>query len=408
MLLVLLVGLVLMREANESPLLDYDENFIGWLSANSAHADTLATLVLVEINNSSMGSQHPWPWSPLDFALFLDDALKFHPEAIGIEPVPEWDPEKLNADAQLKYPQFEKILHERILLAPKIVLGAELGFPEDPDVVPPPQPVPVLRKLSGSARDVPSFTAIEREPKEELRLSSTLGFTNVPVVREPLRHAPLVFSYDGQIVPSFVLQTLMLWFKLTVDDVKVDFGNKIALGDKVTIPIDSSGSMLVDFRAPFTRVGFEDLLLATEQIEAKLPPVIQPEVLAGKLVILARTDDASRIYHFPIGRRGSSGELAAAAIATVQSNAFIRRIGFWFDGVIVAAMMLLSWFLYRRPRQSAIPIAALSMVIYLTIGLVIFASYHLALPLSLPLGLAIFVALFRLVAPGESLPQTAD
>lgn len=399
MIIVLLLGLALWREAREEPLVDVEETFVNWLAANSTRTSATAPLVLVEIDDSSVGSQHPWPWTPIDYALFLEDALTFKPAVVGVEPVMQWNLQELPADIQLQYPQFEKILHERILRSPKIVLGAELGFPEDPDVMPPIQPVPVLRNVTGSLHDVPIFTTVEREPIEALRLAAELGFTNVPVVKEPLRRAPLVFSYQGQIVPSFLLQALLLWFKLTPDDVRVNLGASLELGDQVSIPIDAAGSMLVDFKSPFTRVGFEDLLLAVEQIEAKVAPVVAPDALKDKFVMLGRTDEGARIFSLPIGRRGSAGEVLAAALATVQNGVFIRPAPGWWNAVILAGAILLSWFLCRRPRRLAIILTSLAIILYLMAGLVIFASAQVALPFSMPIGLAIFIALFRLFAP---------
>jgi CHASE2 domain-containing sensor protein len=152
MLLVLLFGLVLMRESRESPGLDLEESFVNWLAANTERHVPNAPLALVEINDSSLTADYPWPWTPLEYATFLDTVLQFQPGVIAIEPVLEWDEKKLPPDAQLRHPQYEKILHDRILLAPKILLGAMLGFPEDPDIVPPVQAVPVLRQITGSTK----------------------------------------------------------------------------------------------------------------------------------------------------------------------------------------------------------------------------------------------------------------
>ncbi len=403
MLIVLLIGLVLIRESHEQPLAGIEENFTNWLAANTTREIAPAPLVLVEIKDSSLEKPHAWPWSPLDFAIFLDNALQFNPAAIGIEPVLEWNPKQLPPDAQMKFTQFETLLHEHLLLAPKIVLAAQLGFPEDPDVAPAPQAVPLLRNISGSTRDVPQFTAVEHEPKEDLRLNAALGFINVPTDRTPIRRASLLFSYQGQIVPSFVLQSLMLWLNVLPDEVKVTLGAQIALGNKATIPIDSTGAMLVDFKSPFTRVAFEDLSLSVAQMQAKTTPAIAPDTFKNKLVILARTDHEARTLALPIGHNGSAGELFAAAIATVQNHAFIRRISIWFDACVIVVMMAWSWFLYQQPRRSAFWKTCILLVIYLMIGLAIFSTAQLALPLVMPLGLAIFVVLFRFFAPKEGL-----
>src|ERR1043166_8583639 len=219
MLLVLLFGLVLMRESRELPGATIEESFINWLAVNTPREVSTAPLALVEIDDSSIGEEHPWPWSPLDYALFLNAVQQFQPSVVAIEPVLEWDEKKLVPDAQAKHAQFKKILHDRLLTTPRVVLGAELGFPEDSDVVPPLQPVPILRQIKGNIKALPEFTTVDHQPEEELRLSAKLGFTNVPNTGS-VHRAPLLFSYRGQAVPSFVLQALMLWLKLTPEDVK--------------------------------------------------------------------------------------------------------------------------------------------------------------------------------------------
>lgn len=405
MLIVLLVGLVLMRESREQPGARIEEEFVNWLAANTARVMPTPPLALVEINNSSLANGHYWPWSPFEFALFLETSLSMQPAVVGIEPALEWDEQTLPPAAKLKLPQYEKILHDRILRAPKILLGAQLGFPEDPDVIPPLQPVPVLRQIKGAAANIPQFTAIEREPKEELRLAATLGFANVPAPSRGgfVRRAPLLLAYRGQVVPSFALQAMMLWLGLSPEDVKVDLGSEIDMGGKMRIPIDATGGMLVDFKSPFTRIGFDDLLLAKAQIDAHKEPVVSSSALRDKFVLLARTDPASRTVNLPIARSGSPGELFAAAIATMQNQTFIRRVGTWFDGCVIALGMLLSWFLYRRPRRLALAITSVGLVIYLLVGLAIFNSSLVALPLVLPAGLAVIIVLFRIFAPKDGI-----
>ena len=405
MLIVLLVGLVLMRESREQPGARIEEGFVNWLAANTARVMPTPPLALVEINDSSLANGHAWPWSPFDFALFLETALSMQPAVAGIEPALDWDDQMLPPSAKLKLPQYEKILHDRILRAPKILLGAQLGFPEDPDIIPPLQPVLVLRHIKGAAANIPQFTAIEHEPAEELRLAATLGFTNVPAPSGGglVRRAPLLFAYRGQVVPSFVLQAMMLWLALGPEDVKVDLGSSIDMGGKMSIPIDATGGMLVDFKSPFTRIGFDDLLLAKAQIDANKTPVVAPSDLRDKFVLLARTDVASRTVDLPIARKGSPGELFAAAIATLQNQTFIRRVGTWFDGCVIVLAMLLSWFLYRRPRRLALAITSIGMVAYLLIGLAVFNASLVALPLVLPVGLAVIIVLFRIFAPRDGI-----
>ena len=92
--------------------------------------------------------------------------------------------------------------------------------------------------------------------------------------QRPARRVPLLLRYRGQVVPTLVLQAIMHWKQLTLDDITVQTGSFIAVGTDLRIPIDRAGNMEVNFRAPLRRFGYDDLLLAVEQTAAGRPPAI--------------------------------------------------------------------------------------------------------------------------------------
>ena len=402
MFAVLVLGLLMLREAQWPPLEGIEETFINWLAANSNEEHAQAPLMLVEINDNCL-MDHPWPWSPLDYASFLDGALQFHARAAAIEPVLAWDPKKLSPSQLLKQPQFEQILHDRILRTPKVELGAQLGFPEDPDVLPPLQPMPVLRDVRGDMEAVPEFTVIDAEPGEDIRLTTGLGFANVPPSEPAARHAPLVFRYRGQIVPSFVLEGMMLWYGVVPDEVEVRLGSAIRLGNKLAIPVNRAGAMLVDWKQPYDHVGFDDLELAmdqADQLKGGHSTAVDPARMKDRLMVLARTDARSQTLLFPTGRMGSAGQLFAAALATAETNAFARPAGRMGSVAVLLLGTALGWAMAARGKLWVPPMALGFAAGYLLLCLAVFEAARVALPLTPMLGLAGFAALFRLLAPG--------
>ena len=400
MFAVLALGMLLLREAQAPPLAGMEETFVNWLAANSSGGHHRAPVTLVEIDDNCL-TYHPWPWSPLDYASFLDGALRFQPRVLAIEPVLAWDEKKLAPEELLKQPQFETILHERILRVPKLELGAQLGFPEDPDVLPPMQPVPVLRKVEGATEAVPEYTVIEAEPGEDIRLTTGLGFANAPASEPTAQHAPLVFRYRGQMVASFVLEGLMLWHGVMPDEVEVRLGSEIRLGEKLTIPVNRAGAMLVDWTQPYDRAGFDELLLAVDQLEGKHTPIIPPEKLKDRLVVLARTDSHSRTLALPTGRTGSPGELLAAALATAEANAFARPAGWLGNAVVLLLGVAMVWAVTARRKLWTAPVALGCGAGYLLLCLAVFEATRVALPMTPMLGLVVFVGVFRLLAAGK-------
>lgn len=396
---VLLLGLILMRESRRNPAARIEGAFEDWIAANSARTVPQAPTTLVEIDDGSLGGGHPWPWSPLEYALFLRAGLQFKPDVVAIEPVLDWTSGARNAGPPQKLQQYEKILHDIILQAPKIVLGSQLGFSDDPEIVPPLQPAPALRNVKGRVGAIPEFTVIERQAAEDFRLSATVGFTNVSDEDGVARRASLLFNYRGQVVPSLALQALIQWFKLTPDDVVVEPGRRIVLGKAATVPIDASGRMNVDFRSPFTRFGYDDLLLAVDQRQNHQTPAISTDAIKGGVLLLARTDKAARTLLFPTNRMGSAGELCAAAIATVQNHVFARRAPMACDFGVIALMMVFGCFYGRWSKHGFLLLSLVALVGWLFVCMSVYALALVWLPIMLPAGLLFLVNFFSLFSP---------
>jgi hypothetical protein len=229
-----------------------------------------------------------------------------------------------------------------------------------------------------------------------------VGFTNLGPAGGRVRTVPLLFRYRGEVVPSFVLQAVTLWFKATPDEVGAYLGSHINIAEKVEIPIDAAGNMVVNFDARFGRVACDDLLLALSQIEAKQKPVVPVAQAKDAVVMLARTDKAARTIEFPNTRRGSSGELFASAIATIQNHAFVRRAPWLADVLLIAAIMLAANYLGRLSRSTMLLAAALMLILYLLAGLMIFSKWLVWLPLILPVGLILITIGYWLVVRPEA------
>lgn len=400
MILVLLTGLVLMRESRQEPAKGWDDGWADFLAVNSRREQTTAPVVLVGIDNSSL-QDHPWPWSPLDFSLFFQAIFSIQPEVASVDEVLNWNRFGLAEDQARKLPQYEKILRDNILRTPKVLLGARLGFPEDPQIEPPWQEVPLLRNVSGDLSRVVEFPIVEHQPPEDFRLSATIGFTNLPPVVGQYNSVPLVFRYRGQLVPAFTLQAVMLWGKLTPDEVKVVLGDSITLGTR-RIPIDDRGMMRVDFSTKRGFISFEELLLASEQVQAGAKPVADLSPLKGSIALLARTDSGekgSQTLPLAARRMGSPGELFGAAIATIQNQSFIRRSPLWLELAVLAAVIVFGAFLPRWSRFAALFLSGAALAVYALVSMAVFNGTLVWLPGVMPVGTLLIALVFRLLTP---------
>lgn len=400
MILVTLAGLALNVLSREEPLATWDNAFADFLAMNSRHGAAPAPMTLVEINDATLASK-PWPWTPLDFSLFFQAVEPQQPDVVAVDEVLDWNRFALPEDHQRKLPQYEKILHDHILRATKVLLGAELGVPEDAEVIPPLQPVPILRNVKGPIAGVPEYTAIQHEPKEDFRLSTAIGFTNLPPVHARYNSVPLLFSYRGEITPSFTLQAVLLWAKLTPDDVKVELGSRVSLGDKIEIPIDAAGRMRVDFGSPRVSYGLDDLILASEQADAGRTPAIPLEQLKHSVVLLSRTDSDARTLPLAANRNGSPGELFAAAIATIQNQSFIAAVPQWARYAVILAFGIVSYFVPARKKKTAVFMGIVALSVYGLVAMAVFNRWLLWLPFCIPAGMTLFFVLIRVSTPSR-------
>src|ERR1700744_5506887 len=136
MLLALLAGLALLNQAQIEPLASWDNAFADFLAMNCPRNTPPAPVTLVGINDSSLNS-HPWPWSPLEYSVFFQSVLPLKPGVMAIDQVLDWEHAiVLPEDQARKLPQYEQFLRDNILRSPKMLLGAKLGIPEDPQVIP--------------------------------------------------------------------------------------------------------------------------------------------------------------------------------------------------------------------------------------------------------------------------------
>jgi len=399
MMLVLLAGLALLRESRHEPLASWDNAFTDFLAMNSRHGAKAAPVVLVTIDDASLKS-HPWPWSPLDYSLFFNSILSCKPEVVAIDQVLDWDrslilPEEQNRKVQ----QYEKMLRDNILRTPKMLLGSSLGVPEDPQVIPPLQEVPLLRSVKGRLEDIPEFTAIEQQPAEGFRSTATVGFTNLPVTRARYNSVPLLFRYRGQVTPSFTLQAVMLWAQLTPDEVAVELGSHVSLGKKLRIPIDESGHMRVDFGSPRETMSVDELILASEQKEAGRKTIVPLDGIQGSIVLLSRTDADARTIPLAARRNGSPGELFADAIATIENQSFIQPAPSWTPYAIIAVFMIFGYRVPRMKKFKAVWVGFIVLTIYAMVALSVFGKWLIWLPGVMPLGVVVVCLLFRLATP---------
>jgi hypothetical protein len=281
MLVILLASLSFLREPR---LQQYDEVFLRWLVKNSPPSGAMVPLTVVDIGRGLVPQKKESgkekrgggsATSPLEFALFLQAALEFTPTVVALEPILQWD----ERDREQ-----EQIFLDQAMRVPKLLVGAELTATTDLDA--PVVEIPVFPQVTGRRGGLAEFSGIGRQPDEDIRLISTLGFVNLPQEMADEIHVPLLFQSRGEVIPSFPLQAALLWMRVTPAEVKIDIGSYIFLPQGRKIPIRSDGTLLIDPSAAkrARHITLNELLLGAHQHEKKTAMTADLEDLRDHVV----------------------------------------------------------------------------------------------------------------------------
>jgi hypothetical protein len=382
---VLLAALLLARD----PYVDKaDAFFLDWLLRNTPASGDHAPLTVVEIGggptvetqpnqqapgNSPESGPSPGAVSPLDFALFFQGILEFKPTVVAVEPPLKWRERDKNQ---------EQVFLDQAMRVPKLLLSAELTSTPDPDA--PPAEIPGFAHVSGRRGDLPTFTGIQRQPDEDLRLISTIGYVNLPDVTTT--RVPLLFNYRGEVIPAFALQAFLTWARIPMSEVQIEVGSHIALPGGRKIPINWDGTLIVNpnWSKLGRRFTLNELLLLAQQRQKNSALESLHEDL-----ILARTP--SNLL--------APADVFAATIVTLQSNHFLRRVSVLFDGAVVLFIALLALRAVRASRIDLILGLIAFTAAYCLIAFTLMARYTIWVPGLVPLGTAWLLGLLAFVWP---------
>jgi hypothetical protein len=386
-LVVLLLGVVFLREPRFERT---EEFFLRWLLKNSEPRGPTAPLTVVEIGHDASLDRDPLKEfasphsggtgvSPLEFALFLQSILEFQPTVVAFENVLRW--RERDRDQ-------EQVLIDQAMKVPRLLLAGELTPTADPDA--PSAEIPSFTQVTGKRGELIEFSGIGRQPSEEIGLIGTTGFINLPEEVTDGIHVPLLFRYRGEVIPSFALQAILLWLRVTPAEVKIDLDSYISLPQGRKIPIQADGTVLISPNAgkKARRITLNELALATQQHQTGDKTGVNLENVRDQIV-LARTP----AHPF------SPPDVFAATLATIQANAYVRRVSLIFDCVFLVIAVGLFGKLRRLSRVDLVLIAIAFTAAYCLIAFAVISRWMIWLPGVLPLGTVWLLVLISIVMP---------
>ena len=115
------------------------------------------------------------------------------------------------------------------------------------------------------------------------------------------------------------------------------------------------------------------------------------------LVLLSRTEKNARTLPLAAMRKGSPGELFAAAIATIQNQTFVRRVPWWGATLVLIGIALVAYRVPRMTRLGALGAGAGVLVIFMLVALAVFNRWLYWIPIVPVIGAVFFMVLYRIV-----------
>jgi hypothetical protein len=392
MLAMLLLGILFLREPRFQR---GEEIFLHWLLEDSQARGAAVPLTVIEIGRNPLEQKQVGEKqsteaflhsggstvSPLEYALFLQSVLEFQPTVVAFENILNW---------RSRDKDQEQVFLDQAMRVPKLLLGAELTDAPDPDA--PVVDLTAFKQVSGRRGELPEFSGIARQPGEDMRLISTLGFMNL-LEGPNTFHVPLLFQYRGDVIPSFSLQALMLWLRVTPAEVKIELGSQILLPNGWKVPIRADGTVLVDPKAAkkARRMTLNELLLAVQTRGANGITTAHLENIHDQIV-LARTP--SNPFSPP--------DVFAATIATIQSNHYVRRVSWFFDCAVIVVVTALAGILQRVSKGILVLGAIALTAAYCLVALALISRWGIWIPGYLPLGAIWLIVLLHLFSRQKS------
>jgi adenylate cyclase len=378
-------------------------------------------VVILDIDQKSLGVEGRWPWSRAKLAALLDQLFDHYgarvvaldvlfadrDEAATLELIDDLKP-LVEHDPTLKSHLDEVAARhqpDRRFAAAMIARNVVLGFAFKPHLFQgePPTRGAAPRPVQMTGAPVKGVPWIE--PKGFLGIlpelqsnAAAVGFIDAPLVDRDgvIRRTPLLQQFDGQLYESLALATA----RIALGQPRVELGfaqedgttqrlEQIKLGD-AHIPVDAQGALLIPLRGPL-RSGANSFphVSASEVLRGET----SPSVLKDAIVLLGEPLQAQGTRE----RRFLGPEAHANIIMGILDQAVLAKPS-WsrtFEVlVLVACLLIAALFLPAQTLASQIISTAACAAVLVAFNLWAWSGAGLVLPLASPiLGLTLCAAL---------------
>ena len=322
--------------ASSAGLLDRAElNTYDWRMERAASpANANPDIVFVEINDTTLHDLAPivgrWGWPRVAHSVIVDFLKRAPAKVVAIDLLltePDIRPSKVGSDLWTG-DESDQALASSVRASGNVIMLA--------DAIPPGtgQAQQGIATWHDRGYHVGAL-ALERPlvvpPYQTLTdAAAQLGHNYLPLDPDgPARRMPPFVQSGGRELPSLGMAAAMAAAGITPAEVSAS-GSSIRLRDRV-IPLDASGSMLINYRAPalgrpYKTYEARHLFNSEIQLLNGQKPIVDPAEFKGKIVFIGTSAAALHdVFQTPFGEATMPGiQLHASVADSVLSNRFIR------------------------------------------------------------------------------------
>ncbi len=384
------------REKNEKIVIDFESSYVNWLLDTKKERKEPSSVTLLTLDDSEESVIQDWPPSPLDYAVILNNLKQYDPKLIAIEPSLEFlgQEEGLIETLRTACLAFNQ---QSLLLSAVCQMDRSI----DPTIEKGENFFDIIDSVNGDTTNIPEFTRINSLPNQRFAaMGLPIAFTRIDLADnnndEGIYKFPLIARIGDKIVPSFVLKAIMLDFNIKTDQVIINIGDNIKLGNRKIIPIDNGGHVQI-YPALQEDLSIEKINLLTVppgELDGKYK-----SLLGNRIILIGNNQNSESIKNIPFrnNSRISNAEHMALAISTIQSGLFISEVSKNKEILIWSILILIGVMILKCHSIKAFSRIGLLIIIYLSFSMLLFQSNgQWASPIA-PLALFIVMTIFSLV-----------
>jgi adenylate cyclase len=376
---------------------DFEARTLDWRTALrvafQAQPDPRLAIVLYEDATNDAAPRLAWP-PERDVHGEIIGALAFgQPEVVVFDVILDAGRE---GEGDAKLVESVRAARKRgVKVVTAAVTNPELGVPAAPGGE---GPTRALRRVEGDINALVGDVDALR-PFPQLRAVSFFGFADTPQGRDGIqREVPLVVRVGREVFPSLALQTLMAYFDVPAERVRVRLGDAVYLETKTRewrLPVSAGGRFLLNYRydrdengddfptysALQVLVTADDFYVEKKKFAPKPPPLDGRIVLLGQMVT-GKADAGAT----PRSGLSPLVLIHANLLNNVLADDFARKAPAWVIWLAALACGGVGVVVGRsRSLGATVAFAVLGLVSYGALALVAWIEWSLWLPVVGPI-----------------------